>query len=151
MEQTGDLVGQVPARHPEPEVQRQVDAAVARVDAMVAADPDVVHGDAVEAVALECPVDVAVALCEQTMSFVPDTIRERVFAEEHADSFSRAAALSAERDAAEQKAKQRSTRAAATRAATLAAEAAVESAALKSATCPKCFQLRSASGVCGCD
>ena len=146
MEQTDDLVGQLPA-----EVQAQVDAAARRVDALVAADPDVVHGDAVEAVALECPVDVAVALCEQTMQFVPDTIRERVFAQEHAESFSRSAAASAEREAAEQKAKQRSSRAAATRAATLAAEAAVESAALKSATCPRCFQLRSASGVCGCD
>lgn len=146
MEQTADLVDQVPA-----EVQAQVDEAVRRVDAKVAADPDLVHGDVVEAVALECPVDVAVALCEQTMSFVPDTIRERVFAARHAESFTRAAELSAEREAAEQKAKQRSSRAAATRAATLAAEAAVQSAALKSATCPDCFQLRSASGVCGCD
>lgn len=146
MEQTGDLLGQVPA-----EVQEQVDAAARRVEAMAAADPELVHGDAVEAVALSCPVDVAVALCEQTMSFVPDTIRERVFAEQHADSFARSAALATERDAAESKARQRSSRAAATRAATLAAEAAVESAALKSATCPECFQLRSASGVCGCD
>jgi len=146
VEQTDDLVEQVPA-----EVQAQVDLAVHRVEAMVAADPDVVHGDAVESVALECPVDVAVLLCEQTMHFVPDTIRERVFAAEHAESFARSATLSAERDAAEQKARQRSSRAAATRAATLAAEAAVESAALKSATCPACFQLRSASGVCGCD
>ena len=86
------------------------------------------------------------------MQFVPDTIRERVFAEEHAESFARAAALSAEREAAEQQGQAALRRgAAATRAATLAAEAAEESAALKSATCPRCFQLRSASGVCGCD
>ena len=57
----------------------------------------------------------------------------------------------AERDAVEAKAKQRSAKAAATRAATLAREAEVEKAALKSATCPDCFQLRAASGVCGCD
>jgi hypothetical protein len=147
VEQTGDLVQDVPA-----DVQVEVDAAVARVDAMVAADPDLVHGDAVEAVALECEdVDVAVELCRQTMQFVPDTIRQRVFELENAEAFARSAAASAERDTAEAKAKQRSTRAAATRAATLAAEAAQESAALKSATCPDCFQLRSASGVCGCD
>ena len=146
MEQTDDRVDELPA-----EVQAQVDAAARRVEAMVASDPDLVHGDAVEAVALECPVEVAVALCRQTMQFVPDTVRERVFAEEHAESFTRAAAASAEREETERKARQRSQRAAATRAATLAAEAAQESAALKSATCPHCFQLRSASGVCGCD
>lgn len=147
MEQTGDLAQDVPA-----DVQSEVDAAVARVDAMVAADPELVHGDAVEAVALECAdVDVAVELCRQTMQFVPDTIRQRVFEVENAEAFERSAAASAERETAEAKAKQRSSRAAATRAATLAAEAAQESAALKSATCPHCFQLRSASGVCGCD
>ena len=85
------------------------------------------------------------------MQFVPDTIRQRVFEAENAEAFQRSAAASAEREAAEAKARQRSSRAAATRAATLAAEAAQESAALKSATCPDCFQLRSASGVCGCD
>lgn len=134
------------------EVQQQVDAAVVRVEALVAADPDLVHGDAVEVVALECEdVEVAVELCRQTMQFVPDTIRQRVFELENREAFERSAALSAEREAAEAKSRQRSTRAAATRAATLAAEAAVESAALKSATCPDCFQLRAASGVCGCD
>ena len=145
-QQTEELVEQVPA-----EVQAAVDEAERRVEAMVAADPELAHGDAVEAVALECPVDVAVELCRQTMQFVPDTIRQRVFELENEESFSRAAATRGERDAAEQKAKQRSTRAAATRAATLAAEAAAESKALKSATCPVCFQLRAASGVCGCD
>ncbi len=147
MEQTGDLVHDIPA-----EVQSQVDEAVRRVDALVAADPDLVHGDVVEIVALECAdVDVAVELCLQTMQFVPDTIRQRVFEIENREAFERSASASAEREAAEAKSKQRSTRAAATRAATLAAEAAVESAALKSATCPSCFQLRAASGVCGCD
>lgn len=147
VEQTRDLVEDVPT-----EVQAEVDAAVRRIDALVAADPDLVHGDAVEAVALECDdVDVAVELCRQTMQFVPDTIRQRVFEADNQEAFERSAALSAEREAAEAKSKQRSSRAAATRAATLAAEAAVESAALKSATCPSCFQLRAASGVCGCD
>jgi hypothetical protein len=147
VEQTSELAQDVPS-----EVQAAVDAAVRRVDEMVTRDPDLVHGDAVEAVALECPdVDVAVELCRRTMQFVPDTIRQRVFEAENAEAFERSATLSAERTAAEAKAKQRTSRAAATRAATLAAEAAVESAALKSATCPRCFQLRAASGVCGCD
>ncbi len=135
-----------------PEVQAQVDAAVLRVEQMVAADPELVHGDAVEAVAAELPdVEAAVQLCRQTMQFVPDTVRQRVFEAENAEAFARSAAQSAERDAAEAKARQRTERAAATRAATLAAEAKVQSAALRGATCPDCFQLRSASGVCGCD
>jgi hypothetical protein len=45
----------------------------------------------------------------------------------------------------------RTRKAAATRAATLAREAEAEKAVLKSNTCPNCFQLRAASGVCGCD
>jgi hypothetical protein len=134
-----------------PEVQADVDAALARVDALVAADPELVHGDAVETVALEQPLDVAVAMCVQSMNFVPDTIRRRVFEHENADTIARAAALTAERDALAAKAAQRNERAAATRAKTLAAEAAVESAALKSQTCPRCFTVRAASGVCGCD
>ncbi|MCU1693816.1 MAG: hypothetical protein JWM64_2907 [Frankiales bacterium] len=135
-----------------PEVQAGVDAAIAEVDRRCAADPDLVHGDVVELVALEqSDVDVAVALCVQTMEFVPDTVRQRMFEAEHADTIAAAAVITAEKDAATQKAKQRSARAAATRAATLAAEAAVNSAALKSATCPSCFQVRSPSGVCGCD
>ena len=146
MEQTGDVKDDVPAA-----VQTAVDDAVRRVDAMVAADPDLVHGDAVETVALSLPVDVAVELCEQTMQFVPDTVRARLFEAENAEAFARSAAQSAEREALTQKSKQRSQRAAATRAATLAAEAKAESVALKSATCPQCFQLRAASGVCGCD
>ena len=142
MEQTDELT---------PEVQAAVDAALARVDAMVEADPELVHGDAVETVALESPLDVAVAMCEQSMQFIPDTVRRRVFEEENAETIARAAALTAERDAVAAKAAQRTQRAAATRAKTLAAEAAVESAALKQATCTQCFQVRSASGICGCD
>ena len=135
----------------DPEIQAAVDAAVQRVDAMVAADPDLVHGDAVEAVALDLPVEVAVPLCRQTMSFVPDTIRARVFEAENAEAFRRSAEARAERDAAEQRASSRSAKAAATRAASAAAEAAEATAAVRSATCPQCFQVRSASGICGCD
>ena len=134
-----------------PELQAAVDAAMVRVEEQVAADPELVHGDVVEAVALTCPLDVAIAMCEQGMGFVPDTIRQKIFESEHADTISAAAAVSAVRDAAEQKAQQRSARAAATRAKTLAAEAAVQSASIRSATCPVCFQVRSPSGVCGCD
>ena len=135
-----------------PEVQAAVDAALQQVSSRVDADRDVVFGDAVEAVALECEdLDVAVQLCVQTMDFVPDTIRRRVFEAENADVIAANAALTAERDAAEAKAKQRTAKAAATRAATLAREAEVEKAAIRSATCPDCFQVRAASGVCGCD
>ena len=134
------------------ETQAAVDDALVRVDERVAADPDLVYGDVVEQVALEHDdLDVAVQLCVQAMDFVPDTIRRRVFEAENADVIAANAALSAERDAVEAKAKQRSAKAAATRAATLAREAEVEKAAIKSATCPDCFQVRSASGVCGCD
>jgi pyruvate/2-oxoglutarate dehydrogenase complex dihydrolipoamide acyltransferase (E2) component len=132
--------------------QAAVDAALVRVHERTAADPDLVFGDVVEAVALECDdLDVAVQLCAQAMDFVPDTIRRRVFEAENADVIAANAALTAERDAVEAKARQRSAKAAATRAATLAREAEVEKAAIRSATCPECFQVRSASGVCGCD
>ena len=135
-----------------PAVQDGVDAAVQQVAARVDADPDLVFGDAVEAVALACEnLDVAVQLCVQTMDFVPDTIRRRVFEAENADVIAANAALTAERDAVEAKARQRTAKAAATRAATLAREAEVEKAAIRSATCPECFQVRAASGVCGCD
>jgi hypothetical protein len=134
-----------------PELQAAVDAALARVDEQVAADPDLVHGDVVEQVALDSPLDVAVQLCEQAMGFVPDTIRQRIFEHENADVIAAGAAESAVRKAAEEKAQQRSARAAATRAKTLAAEAAAQSASIRSATCPDCFQVRSPSGVCGCD
>lgn len=150
MTNTEESTHEVPAV--QADVQADVDAAVAEVDRRCAADPDLVHGDVVELVALEqTDVDVAVALCAQTMDFVPDTVRQRMFEAEHAETISAAAVLMAEKDAATQKAAQRSARAAATRAATLAAEAAVHSAAIKSATCPHCFQVRSPSGVCGCD
>jgi hypothetical protein len=134
-----------------PELQAAVDAAAQRVEAIIAADPELVHGDVVEQVALECPLDVAVQLCEQTMAFIPDTIRRRVFEEENAEVIAANAARTAERDAAEAKTKARTQKAAATRAATLAREAAAEKVVLKSNTCPSCFQLRAASGVCGCD
>jgi hypothetical protein len=134
-----------------PETQAAIDAALARVDEIVAADPDLVHGDVVEQIALESELEVAVQMCEQSMGFVPDTIRQRLFEFEHADTIAAGAVLSAERKAAEEKAQQRSARAAATRAKTLAAEAAAQSANIRSATCPDCFQVRSPSGVCGCD
>lgn len=134
------------------QTQTEVDAALLRVDERVAADPDLVYGDVVETVALECDdLDVAVQVCVQAMDFVPDTVRRRVFEAENADVIAANAALTAERDAVELKAKQRTAKAAATRAATLAREAAVEKAAIRSATCPDCFQVRSANGVCGCD
>ena len=134
-----------------PELQAAVDAALARVDALVAKDEELVHGDVVEQVALDSPLDVAVQMCEQSMGFVPDTIRQRLFEAEHADTIAAGAAVNAERQAAEEKAQQRSARAAATRAKTLAAEAAAQSATIRSATCPNCFQVRSPAGTCGCD
>ena len=134
-----------------PELQAAVDAALQQVDALVSADPELVYGDVVETVAADLELDAAVLLCVQTMDFVPDTVRRRVFEDENAETIAANAIVVAERDAVEAKAKQRSAKAAATRAATLAREAAVEKAALKQATCPDCFQLRAASGVCGCD
>lgn len=134
-----------------PELQAAVDAAAARVEEIVAADPELVHGDVVEQVAAEVPLEVAVLLCSQQMDFIPDTVRQRVFEHDNADVIAANALVTAERDAVEAKAKARTQKAAATRAATLAREAEVEKAAIKSATCPDCFQVRSASGVCGCD
>lgn len=134
-----------------PDVQDAVDAALARVNTLADADPELVFGDVVETVALDQPLDVAVELCRQSMDFIPDTVRRRVFESENADVIAANAIVTAERDAVEAKAKARTAKAAATRAATLAKEAEVEKAAIKSATCPDCFQVRSASGVCGCD
>ncbi len=134
-----------------PQTQAEVDAAIARIDALLAADSELVHGDVVETVAADLSLDAAVLLCVQAMDYVPDTVRRRVFEEENADVIAANAIVVAERDAVEAKAKQRSAKAAATRAATLAREAEVEKIALKNATCPDCFQLRAASGVCGCD
>ncbi len=135
----------------DPKVQAQVDKAIAKIDARVAKDAELVYGDVVEEVALELPVEAAVQLCAQTMDFIPDTVRKKLFEAEHEDTIRKGAAINAEKDAAAAKLSQRSARAAATRAATLAAEAAVEAAAVKSRTCPVCFQVRAASGVCGCD
>lgn len=142
-----DLDDEVPA-----EVQSAVDAAVKDVEARMAADAELVHGDVVEEVAAGLTVEVAVALCQQELEgFVPDTVRQRLWQVEHADTISAAAVVRAEQAAAEEKSRQRSQRAAATRAGTLAAEAAAEKAVLQSKTCPKCFTLRSASGICACD
>lgn len=133
-------------------VQDQVDEAVRLVEERCAADPDLVHGDVVEDVARTLPLEVAEELCLQAMDgFVPDTVRERLFEAQNAEAFARSAVASAERDAVETKARQRSEKAAATRARTLAAEAAVEKDKVRAATCPSCFQVRSPSGVCGCD
>lgn len=134
-----------------PQTQAEVNAAIVRVDGLLAADAELVHGDVVETVAADLSLDAAVLLCVQAMDYVPDTVRRRVFEEENADVIAANAIVVAERDAVAAKAKQRSAKAAATRAATLAREAAVEKIALKNATCPDCFQLRAASGVCGCD
>ena len=134
-----------------PALQSAVDAALARVHVLADADPELVFGDVVEQVALDEPLDVAVELCQQSMDFIPDTVRRRVFESDNADVIAANAAVTAERDAVEAKAKARTTKAAATRAATLAREAEVEKAVIKSRTCPDCFQVRAASGVCGCD
>lgn len=134
-----------------PDIQAGVDAALQRVEALVAADQDLVHGDVVEQVALDSPLEVAVELCEQAMGFVPDTIRQRLFLSQHEDTIRAGAEVNAERDAAETKAKNRSAKAAATRANTLAKEAAVNAEKLKASTCMSCFQVRTPAGTCGCD
>ena len=133
------------------DLQAGVDQALRRVEELVAADEDLVHGDVVEQVALESPLDVAVELCEQAMGFVPDTIRQRLFLAQHEETIRAGAEVNAERDAAETKAKNRSAKAAATRANTLAKEAAVNAEKLKASTCMSCFQVRTPAGTCGCD
>jgi hypothetical protein len=133
------------------DLQAGVDEAIRRVEELIAADEDLVHGDVVEQVALDSPLDIAVELCEQAMGFVPDTVRQRLFLVQHKDTIRAGAEVNAERDAAEQKAKQRSAKAAATRAATHAKEAAVNAEKLKSSTCMSCFQVRTPAGTCGCD
>jgi hypothetical protein len=133
------------------DLQAGVDEALRRVEALVAADEDLVHGDVVEQVALESPLEIAVELCEQAMGFVPDTIRQRLFLSQHEDTIRAGAEVNAERDAAELKAKNRSAKAAATRATTLAKEAAVNAEKLKASTCMSCFQVRTPAGTCGCD
>ncbi len=133
------------------DVQAGVDAALRRVEEMVAADENLVHGDVVEQVALDSPLDIAVELCEQAMGFVPDTIRQRLFLSQHEETIRAGAEVNAERDALELKAKNRSAKAAATRANTLAKEAAVNAEKLKASTCMSCFQVRTPAGTCGCD
>lgn len=133
-----------------PEIQAEVDAAVTDIDARCAADPELVHGDVVEVVAQGMSLGGAVAVCEQTMNFVPDTVRWRLFAADNEQSFQRSAARAAEREAAEAKARQRSERAAASRADRAAAEAAAQNSELRSRTCPECFTVRAPSGACAC-
>ena len=118
---------------------------------IVAANPDLVHGDVVEQIALEMPIEIAVAMCQQSMDFVPDTVRERLFAVEHADTISAGAIANAEKAAVAQKLAQRAIKAAATRAATAAAEAQIQTKAIRSNTCPICFTVRAASGTCACE
>jgi hypothetical protein len=132
-------------------MRTQIDSAVAEVERRCAADPELVHGDVVEEVALDIDLDIAVLLCTEQMGFVPDTIRSRVFEAENSASYAKAAERRAEREVTEAKAKQRSQRAAATRANTAVAEAAVTSQQIRSNTCPKCFTVRSPSGACACE
>lgn len=134
----------------DPKTEKAVVKALAEADKRCAADPELVHGDVVEALAQKATLEVAVPLCERGMGFLPDTVRQRVFASENEDSFQRAAVAREERETSEAKSKQRSQRAAATRASTIAAEQAVESAKVRSATCPDCFTVRSPSGACAC-
>ena len=134
-----------------PEVQTAVDAARKEADARCAADPELVRGDVVEELAQALPLEAAVALCEQDMDFLPDTVRWRLFAADNEESFQNSAVRAAERDAAEAKSRQRSERAAATRASTVAAEVAAQSTVLRSNTCPDCFTVRSPSGACACE
>jgi cytochrome P450 len=134
-----------------PDVQAAVDAALKDVDTKCAADAELVRGDVVEELAAGLPLEVAVALCEQDMDFVPDTVRWRMFAADNEESFQKSAIRSAERDAAEAKSKQRSQRAAATRASTVAAEVAAQTTVMRSRTCPDCFTVRAPSGACACE
>lgn len=125
--------------------------AIAEIERRCAADEELVHGDVVEEVAAGLPVTEAVELCERTMAFVPDTVRRRLVHVEFgdviaADREARAASL-----AEAERAQARTRKAAATRAATIARENAEQAAAIVSARCDKCFQVRTPSGVCGCD
>jgi hypothetical protein len=133
------------------QVEDAVAEAVAEVERRCAADAELVPGDVIEEVALDLPLDVAVELCLQQMNFVPDTIRQRVFAADNEDSFGRAAERRVEREAAEAKSRQRSQRAAATRANTAMAEAEASSKVIRSKTCPLCFTVRAPSGACACE
>lgn len=135
----------------EPADQAEVDAALARVDAICAKDPELVHGDVVESVAIESSLALAVALCQQAMGFVPDTVRRRIIEAEFEETITADRARRAEQIVLEEKAKNRSAKAAATRAATAAKENAVESAKLASNRCDRCFQVRTPAGTCGCD
>jgi hypothetical protein len=134
-----------------PADQAEVDAAMARVEEICAADPELVHGDVVERVAVESPLPLAVALCQQAMGFIPDTVRRRIVESEFEDTIAADRARRNEQAAVEGKAQARSAKAAATRAATAARENAENAAKLKSNRCDRCFQVRTPAGTCGCD
>ncbi len=131
--------------------QAEVDAALAKVAAICAKDSELVHGDVVEALAIESPLPLAVALCQQAMGFVPDTVRRRIIEAEFEETITADRARRAEQIVLEEKAKTRSAKAAATRAATAAKENAVEFAKMASNRCDRCFQVRTPAGTCGCD
>jgi hypothetical protein len=126
-------------------------AALARVEAMCAADEDLVHGDAVEMVAMDSPLPLAVALCQEGMGFLPDTVRRRIVEAEFEDTIQADRARRRAELEAEEKARARSDKAAATRAATAARENAEQAAKLASNRCDRCFQVRTPAGTCGCD
>jgi hypothetical protein len=125
--------------------------ALARIEALCAADEELVHGDVVERVAGESALPLAVALCQEGMGFLPDTVRRRLVEAEFEDTISADRERRAEEKAVADKAKARSAKAAATRAATIARENAVESAKMASNRCDRCFQVRTPAGTCGCD
>ena len=133
------------------DVQAGVDAALKQVEDLVAADEDLVHGDVVEQVALELPLDVAIELCEQAMGFVPDTVRHRIFLAQHEDTIRTMFKDACKAAGIPNKSAHGIRKAAATRAQTLAKEAAVNAEKLKSSTCMSCFQVRTPAGTCGCD
>lgn len=128
-----------------------VAAAIAIVEERCAEDTDLVHGDVVEMVAMDCELSLAVALCLETIGFLPDTVRRRIVEAEFEDTISADRVRRAEAKALEDKAAARSAKAAATRAATAARESAEQSAKMKSNRCDTCFQVRSPAGTCGCD
>ncbi|MDP3712274.1 MAG: hypothetical protein Q8R60_07310 [Mycobacteriales bacterium] len=128
-----------------------VAAAIAIVEERCAADPDLVHGDVVEMVAMESELSLAVALCVQTMGFVPDTVRRRIVEAEFEETIAADRERRAEQAVVAGKAAARSAKAAATRAATAARESAEQAAKMRSNRCDVCFQVRSPAGTCGCD
>lgn len=128
-----------------------VAAAMAIVEERCAADPDLVHGDVVESLAMESDLSLAVALCQQAMGFLPDTVRRRIVESEYEETIAADRVRRNEQAAVAGKAAARSAKAAATRAATAARESAEQAAKMRSNRCDSCFQVRSPAGTCGCD